>query len=152
NEEMLIKLITNTISPKSWGEQGGPGTIDYFPLSQSLIINQTPDIQDQVQDLLQALRRLLDQEVAVEVKFISIAEDFFERIGVNFEMNILNKSRSAIQVQPQLTSGQFATPGYINYFAPNNLISGLTPAGTLTNDLNIPISTLTYPQAIPPFS
>ncbi len=33
NEEMLIKLITNTVEPKSWGDQGGPGTIDYFPLT-----------------------------------------------------------------------------------------------------------------------
>src|SRR6185437_6067900 len=148
NEEMLIKLITNTISPKSWGEQGGPGTIDYFPLSQSLIINQTPDIQDQVADLLSALRRLQDQEVAVEVKFISIAEDFFERIGVNFNLNIVNKGTS--KYQPQLTSGNFQQPGYINQFT-GPLLSGLTPAGTLTRDLNIPITQTTYQQAIPPF-
>ncbi len=151
HEEMLIKLITNTIAPHSWAEQGGSGTIDFHPLTLALVVNQTPDIQDQVQDLLNALRRLIDQEVAVEVKFISIAEDFFERIGVNFNMNILNKSRSALQVQPELVSGQFANPAYINFFAPNNLVSGLTPAGTLTSDLNIPITQLTYPQAVPPF-
>jgi type II secretory pathway component GspD/PulD (secretin) len=151
HEDMLIKLITNTIAPHSWVEQGGSGTIDFHPLTMALVVNQTPDIQDQIQDLLNALRRLIDQEVAVEVKFISIAEDFFERIGVNFNMNILNKSRSALQVQPELVSGQFANPAYINYFAPKNLISGLTPAGTLTSDLNIPITNLTYPQAVPPF-
>jgi type II secretory pathway component GspD/PulD (secretin) len=151
HEDMLIKLISNTIAPHSWAEQGGSGTIDFHPLTMALVVNQTPDIQDQIQDLLNALRRLIDQEVAVEVKFISIAEDFFERIGVNFNMNILNKSRSAMQVQPELVSGQFANPAYINYFAPNNLISGLTPAGTLTSDLNIPINQLTYPQAVPPF-
>jgi type II secretory pathway component GspD/PulD (secretin) len=151
HEDMLIKLITSTIQPRSWAEQGGPGTIEFHPLTLSLTINQTPDIQDQVQDLLNALRRLIDQEVAVEVKFISISEDFFERIGVNFNLNFVNNSREALQVQPQLTSGQFAQPGFINAFNPGNLISGLTPAGTLTNDLNIPINQLTYPQAIPPF-
>jgi type II secretory pathway component GspD/PulD (secretin) len=151
HEDMLIKLITNTIAPHSWAEQGGSGSIEFHPLTLALVVNQTPDIQDQIQDLLNALRRLIDQEVAVEVKFISIAEDFFERIGVNFNMNILNKSRSALQLQPELVSGQFANPAYINYFAPNNLISGLTPAGTLTSDLNIPITQLTYPQAVPPF-
>jgi type II secretory pathway component GspD/PulD (secretin) len=148
---MLIKLITNTIAPHSWAEQGGSGTLDFHPMTLALVVNQTPDIQDQIQDLLNALRRLLDQEVAVEVKFISIAEDFFERIGVNFNLNFLNKSRSATGVQPQLVTGQFAQPGFINFFGPNNLISGLTPAGTLTSDLNIPISQLTYPQAVPPF-
>src|SRR6185437_10886626 len=113
-------------APRSWAEQGGPGTIDFHPLTYSLVINQTPDIQDQVQDLLNALRRLIDQEVAVEVKFISIAEDFFERIGVNFNMNFVNKSSAARQYQPELISGQFAYPGYINAFSPGNFISGLT--------------------------
>ncbi len=107
NEEMLIKLITNTIAPRSWGEQGGPGTIEYFPLTMSLVINQTPDIQDQVADLLAALRRLQDQEVAVEVKFISIAEDFFERIGVNFNLNIVNKNST--KYQPQSDFRRFPT-------------------------------------------
>ncbi len=151
HEDMLIKLITNTIAPHSWAEQGGSGTIDFHPMTLALVVNQTPDIQDQIQDLLNALRRLIDQEVAVEVKIISIAEDFFERIGVNFNLNLLNKSRQATQVQPMLVSGQFAQPGFINAFNPNNLISGMTPAGTLTSDLNIPITQLTYPQAVPPF-
>ena len=149
NEEALIKLITNTIAPKSWSDQGGPGTIEYHPLTLSLIINQTPDIQDQVADLLAALRRLQDQEVAVEVKFISIAEDFFERIGVNFNLNLVNRNSS--KFQPELVSGQFANPNFINQFTPDRFISGLTPAGTLTSDLNIPITQTTYQQAIPPF-
>jgi type II secretory pathway component GspD/PulD (secretin) len=151
NEDMLIKLITSTIEPRSWAEQGGPGTIEFFPLTTSLVINQTPDIQDQVADLLAALRRLQDQEVAVEVKFISIAEDFFERIGVNFNLNIVNRSGNRIATEPQLTSGNFQQPGFINQFVPNNFLSGLTPAGTLTSDLNIPITQTTYQQAIPPF-
>src|SRR5262249_30786865 len=47
-EEQLIQLITNTIAPKTWSGMGGPGTIDYFPLTMSLVINQTPDIQEQI--------------------------------------------------------------------------------------------------------
>ena len=88
-EEQLIKLITNTVEPRSWSDMGGPGTIDYHPLTMALVVNQTPDIQEQIVDLLDSLRRLQDQEVAVEVRFISISDDFFERIGVNFDMNIL---------------------------------------------------------------
>src|SRR5262249_17658192 len=86
-EDVLIKLITNAISPSSWNDMGGPGTIDYFPLGMALVINQTPDIQEQIADLLAALRRLQDQEVAVEVRFITIAESFFERIGLDFNVN-----------------------------------------------------------------
>src|SRR5262249_1403908 len=59
-ERQLIELITRTIQPNSWYESGGPGTIDFFPLTMALVINQTPDIQEQVADLLAALRRLQD--------------------------------------------------------------------------------------------
>jgi hypothetical protein len=74
-EDRLIKLITNTIAPRSWAEQGGPGTIDYHPLTMALVINQTPDVQDQIADLLAALRRLHDMEVSVEVRFVTITKE-----------------------------------------------------------------------------
>ncbi len=150
NEEMLIRLIMNTIQPRSWSEMGGPGTIDYFPLTMALVINQTPDIQDQIQDLLQALRRLQDQEVAVEVRFISLSDDFFERIGVNFNMNIVN-NRNRPSIQPQLVTGNFSPDDYINVFQPKNFLSGLQGNNTLTPDLNIPITNDSFGAALPPF-
>src|SRR5262245_16074022 len=60
-EDRLIRLITSTVRPGSWSDRGGPGTIQYFPLTMSLVINQTPDVQEQVADLLAALRRQQDQ-------------------------------------------------------------------------------------------
>jgi type II secretory pathway component GspD/PulD (secretin) len=149
-EDTLIKLIQSTVAPRSWSEMGGPGTIDYFPLTMSLVISQTPDIQEQIADLLAALRRLQDQEVAVEVRFITVNENFFERIGVNFNVNILDSS-SNHRLEPLLTSGQFANAGQINAFDPGRFIAGLTPAGTFTSNLDIPITTQTFQQAIPPF-
>ncbi|HEY7153887.1 MAG TPA: hypothetical protein VH575_07990 [Gemmataceae bacterium] len=77
-EDRLIKLITDTIAPRSWSEKGGRGTIDYYPTTMSLVVNQTPDVQDQIGDLLAALRRLLDTEVSVEVKFVDVAAKVFE--------------------------------------------------------------------------
>ena len=117
----------------------------------ALVINQTPDIQEQIADLLAALRRLQDQEVAVEVRLISVSEDFFERIGVNFNVNILNNSQ---KYQPALVNNAF-TPNsslFINNFQPNNgAIFGLTPAGTLTSDLNIPVTQQSFFQTVPQF-
>jgi len=149
-EETLIKLIQSTVAPRSWSEMGGPGSIDYFPLTMSLVINQTPDIQEQIADLLAALRRLQDQEVAVEVRFITVNENFFERIGVNFNVNILTDHNTQ-RFEPLITSGQFANAGQINAFDPQRFIGGLTPAGTFTSNLDIPILTNTFQQAIPPF-
>ena len=93
NEDMLIKLITNTIEPQELGGAGRAGHHRLLPADH--VAGHQPDAGHpgaDPADLLEALRRLQDQEVAVEVRFITIAEDFFERIGVNFNMNILNKS------------------------------------------------------------
>jgi hypothetical protein len=76
-EDQLIKLITDTIAPRSWESSGGRGTIDYFPTTMSIAVNQTPDVQDQIGDLLAALRRLLDTEVSVEIKFVDVAAQVF---------------------------------------------------------------------------
>jgi type II secretory pathway component GspD/PulD (secretin) len=147
--ELLMKLVTNTVAPQSWSDVGGAGQIDYFPIGMALVVNQTPDVQEQVAELLEALRRLQDLEVAVEVRIITVAETFFERIGLDFQVNVKGKNSSA--VQEQITSGQFAPAGQLNTFFPNGVISGVTPAGTLTHDLNIPITNSSYQMAIPPF-
>lgn len=148
-EEALIRLITSTIEPQSWSTVGGSGTIEYYPLTMSLVINQTPNIQEQVADLLNNLRRLLDQEVALEIRLISIAEDFYERIGLDFNLNI-KTDRNTAKFEPMITSGQYKPAGYINdpYF--RNMVGGITQAGAFTSDLDIPISqnsfNLTNPQ------
>lgn len=151
-EEQLIKLITSSISPKSWSDMGGPGTIEFHPVTFGLVINQTPDIQEQIQELLQALRRLQDQSVAIEVRLITVTEDFFERIGVNFAMNILTDKRNR-QFEPSLLNGNFVSDPsrFINAFNPGRFIAGLTPAGTLTPTLDIPIQTQSFYQTFPTY-
>jgi type II secretory pathway component GspD/PulD (secretin) len=149
-ENELIKLITNTVAPQTWDSMGGQGSINYYPLGMALVINQTPDIQEQIADLLAALRRLQDQEVAVEMRFISVAESFFERIGLDFQIAIENNHTNA-RYGPQLTSGNFQPAGFINNFNPSHFVSGLTPAGTLTSDLSIPLQTSSFGMAVPPF-
>ena len=148
-QQQLITLITNTIAPNSWSNRSGPGTIDYFPLGMTLVINQTPDIQEQIADLLAALRRLQDQEVAIELRLITIADAFYERLGLNLDVNI--KPGKVAQFEPQLTTGQFAPAPFINSFQPSNFLAGITPAGTFTSDLSIPINQSSFGMAIPPF-
>lgn len=147
-EEALIKLITNTISPTSWKDVGGQGTIDFFPATMSLVVNQTQGLQEEIVDLLAALRRLQDQEVSVEIRFITITEDFFERIGLDFNINIVNPTSTA-KFEPLLLNDAFTPAQFINKFNPKDFFSGLTPAGTLTSDLNIPIKTSSFGETIP---
>jgi type II secretory pathway component GspD/PulD (secretin) len=159
-QDMLIKLITNTIEPHSWSDVGGPGTIDYFPIGMALIINQTPDVQEQVAELLDALRRLQDLEVSVEVRMISLEETFYERIGLDFNLNI-KTDHYTLPWENQIVTQQFKPPGLINDFSPaGRFVAGLTPAGfpgpngnqaPFTSDLDIPIRNSSFGMAVPPF-
>jgi general secretion pathway protein D len=72
-ETRLIELITATVAPKSWMEHGGKGTVQYVPLGMALVVNQAPAVQEQVADLLRALRRLQDVEVSVEVRIVEVS-------------------------------------------------------------------------------
>jgi hypothetical protein len=83
-EEQLIKLLTTSVQPQSWDDMGGPGHVEYFPLGMALVVTQTPDVQEQIEQLLTALRRLQEQEVSVEVRFVSVSDAFLERLGLDF--------------------------------------------------------------------
>ena len=59
----IIEIATNAIAPESWSKAGGKGTIDFFPLGEAVVVCQTPDCQEQVAELLQALRLSIGKEV-----------------------------------------------------------------------------------------
>jgi general secretion pathway protein D len=84
----LIDLITTTIAPESWTDVGGPGAIREFEANLSLVVSQTQDVHEQIADLLEQLRRLQDLQVTIEVRFITLSDRFFERIGVDFDFRI----------------------------------------------------------------
>jgi general secretion pathway protein D len=88
NEQRLIQMIRETIAPKSWSAMGGPGTIDYYPMTMTLIVNQTPDVQEQIADVLARLRREQDTQVALEVRLVTVSDAVFERVGVDFNVNL----------------------------------------------------------------
>ena len=148
----LIQLITSTIAPNTWritdpsggGEAGAygmgggfgggaggadgadvaqPGSITPFLLSISLIIRHTAEVHEEVAELLKQLRRLQDLQVSIEVRFITVSDDFFEQIGVDFDFNIQSKT-----VGKKTT---FAAPSgsaqAANY--PFNLVSSTTTGG-----------------------
>ncbi|MFP6668267.1 MAG: hypothetical protein VB876_13190, partial [Pirellulales bacterium] len=86
--DALIELIQTTIEPDSWDEVGGPGSIAEFETNLSLVISQTQEIHEKITDLLEQLRRLQDLQVTIEVRFITLRDNFFEQIGIDFDFNI----------------------------------------------------------------
>lgn len=85
----LIDLIQSTISSDTWADTGqGEGTIQAYPANLSLVVNNTQEVQDQIVDLLKKLRELNDVQIVIEVRFITLNDDFFERVGVDFDFSV----------------------------------------------------------------
>src|SRR5205823_2910093 len=110
-EDLLMDLIKGSIHPHTWKEMGGPGTIQYFPLGMALVINQTQEVQGDISDLLAALRRLQDMEVAIEMKLVSVSESFYERIGMDFDVNLKTPHT---RFEQQLLDSSFAPFKQVN--------------------------------------
>jgi general secretion pathway protein D len=147
--DSLIDLITLTISPQSWDDVGGPGSIEGFDTNLSLVVSQTQDVHEQIADLLEQLRRLQDLQVTIEVRFITLADNFFERIGVDFDFAIDDNSNlnDLIPVLPQ------GAPGTANRLFDDSTPSvaiGLTQGG-FTGDLDIPFTQGSFGSATPQF-
>jgi type II secretory pathway component GspD/PulD (secretin) len=151
--EQLMKLITSMVRPYSWDGQGGGGKVEFFDIGNALVVNQTADVVREVEDLLESLRRLQDLAVAIEIRIVTLAESFFERMGLDFSVNIKTNNTS---FEPQLTGPTGTGPGT---FRPTPFINdinsratvGLTPAGSFTPDLDVPIRATSFNRAVPAF-
>jgi type II secretory pathway component GspD/PulD (secretin) len=145
----LKDLIQNTISKNTWEDMGGTGGIQYFPMGLALVITQTQEVQEEVQLLLATLRKLQDLQVSVELRAVLVSETFFERIGVDFNMNI---QTPISRTEPSLLQNAFVPAPFLNRVGSGlNMVTGLTSAGTLTPDLNVPINNHSFAFTTPQF-
>ena len=53
--QQLIDLIVTTIDPESWKQNGGNGSISFYPNNPALIIRQTSQGHEEISQLLRAL-------------------------------------------------------------------------------------------------
>lgn len=127
NFRSLIQLIETTISPEQWQSAGGTATMMEFRQNLSLIVNAPQETHEQIADLLKSLRALQNLQVTIEVRFITLQDTFFERIGIDFDFNI----DDAVRRIPREDSGPSVAVG----------LSGAT--GTLgpqlTSDLDVQV-------------
>lgn len=158
--DSLIDLITSTVAPQSWEDVGGSGAIESFPTNLSLVISQTEDVHQQIADLLDQLRRLQDLQVTIEVRFITLNDNFFERIGVDFDFDIDDNIDSPFQVfgkpDPNF-SGPFdnsgSNPGRNTQDRDHgpSVTVGQSAPGVFSTDLDIPFRQDSFGLAIPQF-
>jgi general secretion pathway protein D len=137
--DTLMNLIQQTIDPESWLQAGGNNTINQYPATLSIVVSAPQTTHERITDLLESLRRLQDLQVTIEVKFITLSDNFFERIGVDFDVKIDDNVRRL----PNDDQGPSTTVG---------LSTGLlasTPS--FTTDLDVTLNNGSFTSAVPAF-
>ena len=109
--DSLHDLIVSTIEPESWAEMGGQGMVRHYETTLSLVIRQTQRVHEEIRDLLDQLRRLQDLQVTIEVRFISVVDRFFERIGIDFDFNVNDNNAADTTLLPPFGVPSILVPG-----------------------------------------
>ena len=156
--DSLIELITTTIQPTTWDTVGGPGSIAPFETNLSLVVSQTQEVHEEIVDLLEQLRRMQDLQVTIEVRFITLNDNFFERIGVDFDFDIDDNIDRPFQVfGRRINDGDPETglePGRntLDTDHDNGSVTvGMSAPGVFSADLDIPFTQNSFGLAIPQF-
>ena len=138
NFQELINLITQTISPDEF--QDGTNSIVQSFQTLSLIISAPQETHERIEELLDTLRRQQRVQVTIEVKFITLNDNFFERIGVDFDLRIDDN----VSRLPQDDQGNSAVVG---------LSGGVSGTNTfpVTADFDIAFRQDSFASAVPPF-
>ena len=85
--QSLIDLIEATVPEDQWeilkqeNKQVGDTSV-------SLVITAAQDVQADINDLLLSLKNIQSTSIVIETRFITLEDNFFERIGVDFDFSI----------------------------------------------------------------
>jgi general secretion pathway protein D len=161
--DMIINLIKNVTSWKDNESEGAE--ITPFEPNMSIVVRQTEEVHTEIVELLAQLRKLSDLQIAVEVRYITISDDYYEKMGVDFQAKLRNdgaankvvlygdnssssdSSDSSDSSSSTSTSSSSSTSGGIA--KGNNVTVGLQGPSQFQFDLSIPISQNTYGLADP---
>lgn len=139
----LIDLITAVVGDEeTWDAVGDP---QFFSLNNTLAIRQTEENHEEIRELLEKLRALNDLQVAVEVRFITISDEYFEKIGVNMNLSFKAANGSSADVD---NDSDTLTPNKKGVYG---IYSGDATGKPFTDNLNINFSQNSYGLAVPQF-
>jgi len=79
--DQLDTLIRNNVAPGSWDADPD----NSLRISNgTMVVNQTPEVHEQIAKLLQDLREATGIMVDIQARFLSVEDNFLEDIGVDF--------------------------------------------------------------------
>ncbi len=140
----LISLITTVVGDEeSWDAVGDP---QFFTLNNTLAIRQTEENHEEIRELLEKLRALNDLQVAVEVRFITISDEYFEKIGVNMNLSFKGNT-DGVEIDDDTDTLTPTKSGVYGIYSAQSDVGGKT----FTDNLNINFSQNSYGVAQPQF-
>lgn len=77
--DRIEELVTESVAPDSWSE---PNALKFF--GGQLVATHTPQVQAELRDFLDELRKIAGLMVSIEVRFISVEDDFLQDFGIDF--------------------------------------------------------------------
>jgi general secretion pathway protein D len=156
--DSLINLITATVQPESWEDVGGPGSVAPFETNLSLVIRQTEEVHEEIVDLLEQLRRMQDLQVTIEVRFITLNDNFFERIGVDFDFDLDDDIDRPFQIFGRVVedddggfTGEEPIRNTLDTDHGRSVTVGLQQPGVFSADLDVPFQQGSFQLAVPQF-
>jgi type II secretory pathway component GspD/PulD (secretin)/tetratricopeptide (TPR) repeat protein len=98
NLENLLEIIQTAVDFDGWRDNGGDTGI-VQELNGNLIITNTSRNHRDINTLLRQLREVRNIQISVETRFLTVTEDFFEKIGFDFDVyfNTQNNQRRGQQ-------------------------------------------------------
>lgn len=111
--QSLEQLIQESIEPESWYDLSdtGEGTVTPYPLQQpkKLAVYNTHEVHEEVEKLLEELRKALGHQVSIEARFLVVSESFLEDIGLDVDFTV-NAGTHWGQVTVEQESANFTDP------------------------------------------
>ncbi len=80
--DSLDALIRDNVSRESW--EADPRNTLQVTDSGTLVVNQTPEVHDKIEQLLADLREATGIMVDIQARFLKVEDNFLEDIGVDF--------------------------------------------------------------------
>ena len=80
--DTLETLIRDNVAVESW--DADPANVLTITESGTMVVSQTPEVQDMIQKLLNDLREATGIMVDIQARFLRVEDSFLEDIGVDF--------------------------------------------------------------------
>ncbi len=95
----LTELVTATISPDSWEDVGGAGAISIAPMCDALVVCQTREVHQEIEDLLRLLRHEKRKPVVAGEKVLTLTFPLVK--SKDKPKTVVEKTKPVIQKKPR---------------------------------------------------